>query len=75
MTSATAASSPEVLEAAKPAAPRSLLHRTLDRPGAWVGYAWLGLIALAGIFAPFIASSHPWKLVLADGTMEYPLLA
>ncbi|MEM6856147.1 MAG: ABC transporter permease, partial [Planctomycetota bacterium] len=47
----------------------------LDRPGAWVGYAWLGLIALAGIFAPFIASSHPWKLVLADGTMEYPLLA
>ncbi len=49
-------------------------RRVLARRGAWVGVAWLGLVSLAGVFAPFIANSHPLRFELADGTVSYPLL-
>lgn len=73
MTSAAVATSPELVEVAQPAAQRGVLRRVLARPGAWGGCVWLGIVALAGGLAPFLASSHPWKMVLADGTTEYPL--
>lgn len=73
MTSAPAATSHEIAVAQRPAAERGVLRRVLVRPGAWVGCVWLGVVALAGGLAPFLASSHPWRLVLADGTVEYPL--
>ncbi|MEO0515289.1 MAG: ABC transporter permease [Planctomycetota bacterium] len=73
MTSAAVATSPELVEAAQPAAQRGVVGRVLARPGAWIGCIWLGIVALAGGVAPFLASSHPWKMVLADGRVEYPL--
>ncbi len=74
MTSAAVATSPELVEATQPARQRGVLRRVLVRPGAWVGCVWLGIVAFAGGLAPFLANSHPWKLILADGTTHYPLL-
>ncbi|MEM1027327.1 MAG: ABC transporter permease [Planctomycetota bacterium] len=50
-----------------------VLRRALARRGAWVGAAWLAVVAFAGAFAPFIANSHPLRMVMADGTTRYPL--
>ena len=44
------------------------------RPGVWAGGLWLGVVGLAGVFAPFLASSHPWRVRLADGSVRWPLL-
>ena len=45
----------------------------LGRWGARVALAWIVLLVLMAVFAPFLASSHPllWK---ADGSIESPLL-
>lgn len=63
----------EMVDTASAASP-GMLRRVLARPGAWVGSVWLSVVALAGGLAPFIANSHPWKLVMADGSVSYPLL-
>ena len=44
------------------------------RPGVWVGGVWLVVVGVAGVFAPFLASSHPWRIRLADGGTRWPLL-
>src|SRR5215203_391328 len=42
---------------------RSLLgqavYDTFGRTGARVAAAWIGVVAVLGVFAPFIANSHP----------------
>ncbi|MCR9276951.1 MAG: ABC transporter permease [Pseudomonadaceae bacterium] len=55
----------------------SFVHRvardTLARNGARVGLAWIGIITVMAIFAPFIANSHPYWMH-ADGEWSSPLL-
>ena len=51
-----------------------VLSDTWRRPGARLGLAWVGLVAFCAVFAPFLASSHPW-LMRAGGGWSSPLLA
>ncbi len=46
---------------------------TLARTGARVGLAWVALVALLAVFAPFIANSHPYLIKTAAG-WQSPLL-
>ncbi|MCG5508712.1 ABC transporter permease [Ectothiorhodospira lacustris] len=48
-------------------------REVLLRWGARVGLAWIGILAAAAVFAPFLASSHPW-LILEQGTWSSPVL-
>lgn len=43
------------------------------RFGARIGLAWVGSVALLAVFAPFIANSHPYLMVV-DGNWHSPLL-
>src|SRR5690242_5071120 len=52
---------------------RQALADTFSRTGARVGLAWVIILAFCGVFAPFIASSHP-VLVKMDGRWSSPLL-
>ena len=52
---------------------RQLIGETLSRWGARLGAIWIGLLAFVGIFAPLIASSHPY-IMKVDGEVSYPLL-
>lgn len=45
----------------------------LKRSGARIGLAWIGLLTLVAVFAPFIASSHPLYAVI-DGEARFPVL-
>ena len=47
-----------------------VLYDTLGRTGARVGLAWIGVVGFFAVFAPFVASSHPYLLKTTD-----PLLA
>ncbi|QDU71001.1 ABC transporter permease [Mucisphaera calidilacus] len=47
------------------------LSETWRRLGARLGLAWIGLIALLGVFAPLLASSHP-LLIHEDGALRSP---
>jgi peptide/nickel transport system permease protein len=51
-------------------APRSFtqqaVHDTLRRRGAKVGLAWICVLAICGVFAPFLANSHPILLKMND---------
>ena len=51
-----------------------VLRSTLGRLGARVGLAWIGVLVVAGVFAPFLASTHP-LLMRADGRLQSPALA
>ena len=51
-----------------------VLRSTLARLGARVGLAWIGVLVVAGVFAPFLASTHP-LLIRADGRLQSPALA
>lgn len=42
-------------------------RETLSQTGAKVGLAWVGLVAILAVFAPFIANSHPYFLQSAEG--------
>jgi peptide/nickel transport system permease protein len=44
---------------------RRVLRDTFARWGARLGLAWIALLALLAVFAPFLASSHP--LLLSEG--------
>src|SRR4051794_35351299 len=46
---------------------------TVRRTGARFGLTWIGLLLLAAVFAPFIASSFP-LLVRENGHLHSPLL-
>ncbi|MCG5499594.1 ABC transporter permease [Ectothiorhodospira lacustris] len=48
-------------------------REVLLRWGARVGLAWIGILAAAAVFAPFLASSHPW-LILEQGIWSSPVL-
>ncbi|EHQ53205.1 binding-protein-dependent transporters inner membrane component [Ectothiorhodospira sp. PHS-1] len=48
-------------------------REVLLRWGARVGLAWIGILAAVAVFAPFLASSHPW-LILEGGNWSSPVL-
>src|ERR1043165_932501 len=52
---------------------RQAVVDTLSRPSAWFGLVWIGLLVLAAVFAPFIASSFP-LLAKENGRVPSPLL-
>ena len=64
--------------AAKRAAPSSWLAsaalRFFGRRGAWAGLVWVGVLALAAVFSPFIATSFPY-VWHEGGQTSYPVLA
>lgn len=46
----------------------------LGRPVAVMSIAWISLIAFFAVFAPVLASGHPWYLKDADGSVSSPLI-
>jgi peptide/nickel transport system permease protein len=52
---------------------RRILGQTFVRWGARLGLLWVGILALVGVFAPFLASSFPLLLSQA-GEMSSPVL-
>ena len=57
--------------------PRTLTQQaladTFQRTGARIGAAWVAVLVFCGVFAPFLANSHP-LLMKADGQWSSPLL-
>ncbi|MEJ2424822.1 MAG: ABC transporter permease [Candidatus Thiodiazotropha sp.] len=52
---------------------RRILGQTFLRWGARVGLVWVAVLALVGVFAPFLASSFP-LLLSQDGVLSSPVL-
>ena len=52
---------------------RQALSDTFRRTGARVGIAWVAILAFCGVFAPFLANSHPLLLKM-DGAWSLPVL-
>jgi peptide/nickel transport system permease protein len=52
---------------------RRILRHTFVRWGARLGLAWVGVLALIGVFAPFLASSFP-LLLSKQGELFSPVL-
>ncbi|MDP3389335.1 MAG: ABC transporter permease [Methylococcaceae bacterium] len=48
-------------------------RKTLDGVGVKVGFAWIGLLVFAAVFAPFLANSMP-LLMSKDGVISAPVL-
>ncbi|MGD9168870.1 MAG: ABC transporter permease, partial [Candidatus Thiodiazotropha sp.] len=53
---------------------RRILGQTFVRWGARLGLLWVGILALMGIFAPFLASSFP-LLLSQEGEISSPVLS
>ena len=53
---------------------RRVLQDTFAQLGAKLGFLWIGLVAFMAVFAPFIASSHPYAMRTAEGWSS-PMLA
>src|SRR5262245_60791788 len=57
--------------------PRTLTQQalidTFNRTGARLGAAWVAVLAFCGVFAPFLANSHPLAMK-AEGQWSFPLL-
>ena len=51
-----------------------VLGSTFVRLGARAGTLWIGTLIVAGVFAPFLANTHP-LLIRADGRLQSPVLA
>ncbi len=51
-----------------------VLRETFARWGARFGLVWIGVLLVAAVFAPFIATSHP-LLLSSDGHISSPALA
>jgi peptide/nickel transport system permease protein len=52
---------------------RRILGQTFIRWGARLGLLWVGILALVGVFAPFLASSFP-LLLSREGEISSPVL-
>ncbi|MES9823027.1 MAG: ABC transporter permease [Candidatus Thiodiazotropha endolucinida] len=52
---------------------RRILGQTFVRWGARLGLLWVGILALVGVFAPFLASSFP-LLLSHEGEISSPVL-
>jgi len=52
---------------------KSVLKEAFSQVSARIGLFWIGVIAFLAVFAPFIASSHPYLVSTADGVSS-PLL-
>ncbi|MCG7958618.1 MAG: ABC transporter permease, partial [Candidatus Thiodiazotropha taylori] len=52
---------------------RRILGQTFVRWGARLGLGWVALLAMIGIFAPFLASSFP-LLLSQNGVWSSPVL-
>ncbi|MEW8658666.1 MAG: ABC transporter permease [Candidatus Thiodiazotropha endolucinida] len=52
---------------------RRILGQTFIRWGARLGLLWVGILALMGVFAPFLASSFP-LLLSHEGVISSPVL-
>ncbi|MFW5910517.1 MAG: ABC transporter permease [Thiohalospira sp.] len=52
---------------------RAIARAVLARRGARLGLAWIALVALLAVFAPFLASSQP-LLVAGEGGIASPVL-
>ncbi|MDB5294091.1 MAG: transporter permease, partial [Phycisphaerales bacterium] len=50
------------------------LYDTFGQAGARAGAAWIGVLVVLGVFAPFLASSHPLLYRLKGGGLSSPLL-
>ena len=72
-------SSPGTVAATEPTSLRRrsfaarVLRSTFVRVGARVGLLWIGVLIVAGVFAPFLASTHP-LLMRAGGRLQSPAL-
>jgi len=53
---------------------RRVIRDTIRRRGAQFGLCWVVIVAVSGIFAPFLANSHPYWMVVA-GEVSSPLIA
>jgi peptide/nickel transport system permease protein len=49
------------------------IHDTFRQTGARVGALWIGILTICGVFAPFLANSHPYLLKM-DGRWSSPLI-
>lgn len=49
------------------------IHDTFTQWGARIGLAWIGLVSLFAVLAPFIANSRPW-LIKDSGGWSSPLI-
>ena len=52
---------------------RRVIRDTVRRRGAQFGLAWVAVVAVLAVFAPFFANSHPY-LLWANGEVSSPLL-
>src|SRR5690348_278374 len=64
----------------RPAPPRrsllgQALYDTFGQTGARIGVVWIAIIAVLGVFAPFLANSHPILLRANDGRLSSPMIA
>ena len=72
-------SSPDTVAATEPTSLRRrsfaarVLKSTFVRVGARVGLLWIAVLIVAGVFAPFLASTHP-LLMRAGGRLQSPAL-
>lgn len=50
------------------------LHDTFGQTGARVAAVWIGFVAVLGVFAPFLANSHPIVLRVKGGGLSSPMI-
>jgi len=63
-----------MLQSRTPSYVRQVLRETFTRWGARFGLAWIGVLLVAAVFAPFIATSHP-LLLSSNSHISSPALA
>ena len=59
---------------ASPTFVRQVIDKTLARPSARLGLAWIGVLAALSVLAPLLANSYPY-LIRLDGRWSSPLVA
>ena len=50
------------------------LYDTFGQTGARVAAVWIGIVAVLGVFAPFLANSHPLLFRAKGGELSSPLI-
>lgn len=50
------------------------LYSVFGRTGAMLGGIWVVFLVIVAVFAPLIATSHPWYMVSRDGEVSFPVL-